>query len=160
MKATLTVCHNQDMYLIFYQKGPILLPYIPPIAYLEIWPKGTCVVPKGTSLDPTHKLPSSFSGFIPKRMTYWALASKLCSRYIRCVHWSLRSSSISVKQKSRLTWNQQYSETKQKPLEKLYSDLYLNALSIIWGPPYTGGSGQTATGVMNDLIVCEVVCFH
>ena len=31
-----------------------------------------------------------------------------------------------------------------KPLEKLDWDVYLNDLSTVWGPAYTGGLKQTA----------------
>ena len=57
-----------------------------------------------------------FSDSRSKSMTYGALASSgLRSSHVRYnVHWSLGASSITPKQtnkKSRLTWNQQYSET-------------------------------------------------
>ena len=76
------------------------------------------------------KLPSSISSFMQiENTSYGALASRLHS-----------VSSIKHKAKEQVDFSQRYSETNH--LKKL--DWNVTDAGTAWGPPYTGGLGQTA----------------
>ena len=77
----------------------------------------------------TCKMPSSISCFRSKSMTYRALASGLRSSHVRWL-WCLRQ--------QHKTWSRLTS------VEKLYPRYWPIGKCSVWGPPYTGGPGQTA----------------
>ena len=119
---------------------------------VRVWRVGAC-----TQYIYTYKLLSSISGFRSKNTTYGALASRLRSASSTNTTYGalasgLRSvSSIKRETKEQVDFSRKYSETKRISLKEarlegdcMTNTSYLNEPSTAWGPPYTGGPGQTA----------------